>query len=86
LPSAKGITYARRYGLQSLCNVGAEDDDGNKASTQPPAKTEKPKPAFTIEKFQAAHDKGFDIAKIKETHYVAADIEAKYLLFSKAAK
>lgn len=27
-----GITYARRYGLQSLCNVGAEDDDGNSAS------------------------------------------------------
>lgn len=79
-----GITYARRYGLQSLCNVGAEDDDGNHASA--PAKAEKPKPAFTIEKFQAALDKGFDIAKIKETHYVAADIEAKYLLFSKAAK
>lgn len=79
-----GITYARRYGLQSLCNVGAEDDDGNHASV--PAKVEKPKPAFTIEKFQAAHDKGFDIAKIKETHYVAPDIEAKYLLFSKSAK
>lgn len=28
-----GITYARRYGLQSLMNVGAEDDDGNKASS-----------------------------------------------------
>ncbi len=34
-----GITYARRYGLQSFVNVGAEDDDGNKAST-PPAKPE----------------------------------------------
>lgn len=37
-----GITYARRYGLQSLLNIGAEDDDGNGASspqgntTQPP--------------------------------------------------
>jgi hypothetical protein len=30
-----GITYARRYGLQSLINIGAEDDDGNKASVQP---------------------------------------------------
>ena len=29
-----GITYARRYGLQSLVNVGAEDDDGNKASVK----------------------------------------------------
>ncbi len=27
-----GITYARRYGLQSLVNVGADDDDGNGAS------------------------------------------------------
>lgn len=27
-----GITYARRYGLQSLVNIGAEDDDGNKAA------------------------------------------------------
>ena len=27
-----GITYARRYGLQSLLNIGAEDDDGNAAS------------------------------------------------------
>jgi len=26
-----GITYARRYGLQSLVCIGAEDDDGNKA-------------------------------------------------------
>lgn len=32
-----GITYARRYGLQSLVCIGADDDDGNKAST--PQKT-----------------------------------------------
>jgi len=29
-----GITYARRYGLQSLICVGADDDDGNKAAEQ----------------------------------------------------
>ena len=34
-----GITYARRYGLQSLVNVGAEDDDGNKA-VEPKKKAE----------------------------------------------
>tara|TARA_R110000868_G_scaffold378535_1_gene643979 strand:+ start:86 stop:631 length:546 start_codon:yes stop_codon:yes gene_type:complete len=33
-----GITYARRYGLQSLLNIGAEDDDGNKASKPEPVK------------------------------------------------
>ena len=32
-----GITYARRYGLQSLVNIGADDDDGNIASKQPQA-------------------------------------------------
>ena len=29
-----GISYARRYGLQSLVCIGAEDDDGNKAVEQ----------------------------------------------------
>jgi len=29
-----GITYARRYGLQSFVCVGADDDDGNKASQE----------------------------------------------------
>ncbi|MFZ4797070.1 MAG: ERF family protein [Bacteroidia bacterium] len=33
-----GITYARRYGLQSLLNIGADDDDGNKASMPVKAK------------------------------------------------
>lgn len=33
-----GITYARRYGLQSLVCVGADDDDGNAASQPPKAK------------------------------------------------
>lgn len=27
-----GITYARRYGMQSFVNIGVEDDDGNSAS------------------------------------------------------
>jgi hypothetical protein len=31
-----GISYARRYGLQAILNVGAEDDDGNAASGNNP--------------------------------------------------
>ena len=31
-----GITYARRYGMQSFLNVGADDDDGNIASQPKP--------------------------------------------------
>lgn len=30
-----GITYARRYGLQSFVSVGADDDDGNSAVKTP---------------------------------------------------
>jgi hypothetical protein len=36
-----GITYARRYGLQSFVCVGADDDDGNKASQQPTINVER---------------------------------------------
>jgi hypothetical protein len=41
------ITYGRRYGLQSLCGVAPEDDDGNKASQRedPPKSTSAPAPA-----------------------------------------
>lgn len=39
-----GISYARRYGLQSLMNVGAVDDDGEKAMGREKAK-DKPAPA-----------------------------------------
>lgn len=29
-----GVTYARRYGLQSLLSIGADDDDGNAAAKE----------------------------------------------------
>lgn len=32
------ITYGRRYGLQAMCGVPAEDDDGNAATATAPAK------------------------------------------------
>lgn len=34
-----GISYARRYGLQSLVNIGSEDDDGQEAVGKPINKT-----------------------------------------------
>jgi hypothetical protein len=30
-----GVTYARRYGLQSFMSIGADDDDGQKATILP---------------------------------------------------
>jgi hypothetical protein len=32
------ITYGRRYGLQAMCGVPAEDDDGNAATASAPSK------------------------------------------------
>jgi len=70
-----GITYARRYGLQSMACVGADDDDGNAASNPqqneakaPPKST--PKPTATPKTDEIAIDlaeakKG--IAKCKNT-------------------
>lgn len=40
------ITYARRYGLQVVCSLAADDDDGNAAS--------RPTPMASVAKFAAA--------------------------------
>lgn len=37
-----GISYARRYGLQSFVNMGAKDDDGEAATTRTTATTPAP--------------------------------------------
>lgn len=41
-----GITYARRYGLQSIVCLGAEDDDGNLASNHKPIEKTELKPEY----------------------------------------
>lgn len=45
-PQQRGseITYYRRYTLQSLLALEAEDDDANAATPQPPAQTSRPAP------------------------------------------
>lgn len=50
------ITYIRRYSLQSILAIEAEDDDGNIAST--PAKTEKK--TFRKVKYPTAESEGID--------------------------
>jgi hypothetical protein len=37
-----GLSYARRYGLQSMVNLGSEDDDGNAAVKAKPVENSKP--------------------------------------------
>ena len=36
--AGSAITYCRRYGLQAVAGIPSEDDDGNSASSQQPAK------------------------------------------------
>jgi len=71
-----GVSYARRYGLQSMCNLGSSDDDGNEASAPAPAKPSTDK---------AWLNKGTDEWKnavnalLKGTHTIE-DVKKKYSL------
>lgn len=69
-----GITYARRYGLQSLLNVGAVDDDGIKASAPAPQKD-----WATTENLKNAKEKGFTIEDVKKKYKVRPEQETEFL-------
>ena len=65
-----GISYARRYALQSFVCVGADDDDGQKAvQSKPLATTDILKKAkdgkFTIEQVKAK----YEVTKAQETEF-----------------
>lgn len=66
-----GITYARRYGLQSLLNVGAVDDDGQKASQQ--------KPNATKEVMQKAKTSNVTIEQVKQKYSVSSELEQYFI-------
>lgn len=56
-----GVTYARRYGLQSLISIGADDDDGTQAS-----KMTKITLGDAVVAFENVNDrKGFESCMIK---------------------
>lgn len=71
-----GLSYARRYGLQSMVNLGSEDDDGN-AAVKPKADT---KP--TLAKYSPAYidaleyvKNGGDINKVKAKYFLTKEVE-----------
>lgn len=79
-----GITYARRYGLQSLVNVGADDDDGNKASNPVAQNNTKQQPIKEVKKEKPYLNENSD-AYAKAQKYLADggtldEIEKKYQL------
>lgn len=68
-----GITYARRYGLQSLVCIGAEDDDGNKASSP-----KQNKPVATIENLKTAKSKGFTIQQVADVYFIPTNVAEQW--------
>jgi hypothetical protein len=88
-----GITYARRYGLQSLMNVGAEDDDGNKASNPQPKTPTAQKPE--LKRFDGAGKnipafikavqhiaQGGSIEQVEKTYFISEEL--KKVIFNEA--
>jgi hypothetical protein len=70
-----GISYARRYALQSFVCVGADDDDGNKAVE--PKKEVKPK--ATTEILKKAKDGKFTIEQVKAKYEVTTAQETEFI-------
>ena len=66
-----GISYARRYALQSFVCVGADDDDGQKAVQN--------KPNATKEVMQKAKSAGATIEQIKSKYSVSAELEQFFI-------
>jgi hypothetical protein len=70
------ITYFRRYTLQSLLGIQAEDDDANKAVQ--PIKQEVKKPFFTEANFEKAKGANATIEMIKKMYSITPVMEQKY--------
>lgn len=64
-----GISYARRYGLQSFVNIGADDDDGNHASA-PTKEQVKPNDKKFLE-LEAKVNKCNNLEELRLLHEVA---------------
>lgn len=66
-----GISYARRYALQSFVCVGADDDDGQKAGQS--------KPQATKEIMDKAKTANATIEAIKTKYSVSSELEKYYI-------
>jgi len=65
-----GVTYARRYSLSSICGIGSEDDDAQKAVQS--------KPMATAEILAKAKATNATMAQIKTKYSVTAEQEKNY--------
>lgn len=65
-----GISYARRYSLSSICGIGSEDDDAQKAV--------QPKPNATAEILSKAKAANATIAQVKSKYTLTPEQEKNY--------
>ena len=72
------ITYYRRYTLQSLLGLQAEDDDANAASKATKAPPEKKWVNKGDKIWNAAIDKGVKVAELKKHYSISKDNELAY--------
>lgn len=66
-----GISYARRYSVSSICGIGSEDDDAQKAV--------QPKPNATTEILQKAKLGGFSLEQIKSKYTTTKQQESEFI-------
>ena len=66
-----GISYARRYSVSSICGIGSEDDDGQKAV--------QPKPQATKEVMQKAKTANATLEQIKTKYSVSSELEQFFI-------
>lgn len=64
-----GISYARRYSLQSFVCVGSSDDDGNEACAKPNA---------TKEIIEKAKNANYNLLQIRSKYIVSKEMEDYY--------
>lgn len=77
-----GLTYARRYSLQSILCLSAEDDDGNAAATPKATKVEKPRLTPKHEKWENVKNfikEGGDIEEVFK-HFILDEANRKELM------
>jgi hypothetical protein len=78
------ISYGRRYGLQSMCGVPAEDDDGNAATASAPSSRVTPVAGSLASLSKIEQDMAKDIASFIVDHWNQGNEVAAYEAFYEA--
>lgn len=72
--AGSGISYARRYGLQSLVNVGAEDDDGESAMGRGKPKVKNTPDVVTVTSLPISKESLVTASPVSDTKTLAVPV------------